>query len=128
MNDKTRIPERWDWWFENGVMHVDRRLDGKYVLFADYMKDLSPQVPQPDEEVAREIMEAPIFNLQDAKVDYHPDAQKDISAIIARHREAATAELRKTLASIAANTCCDKCQEASMVARAALQQGDPAHD
>ncbi len=32
--------------------------------------------------------------------------------------------LRAALESIAANTCCDKCQEAALVARAALSPGD----
>ena len=34
------------------------------------------------------------------------------------------AELRKALESIAKNTCCDRCQEASLVAQAALQGGE----
>jgi hypothetical protein len=32
--------------------------------------------------------------------------------------------LEKALRSIAANTCCDKCQEAALVARAALERKD----
>jgi len=32
--------------------------------------------------------------------------------------------LEKALRSIAANTCCDKCQEAALVARAALEMKD----
>lgn len=38
--------------------------------------------------------------------------------------EAEIAELRRGLKSIALNTCCDKCQEAACVARAALGQAD----
>ena len=34
------------------------------------------------------------------------------------------AALKKALRSIAANTCCDKCQEAALVARAALEGKD----
>ena len=32
--------------------------------------------------------------------------------------------LREALRSIAANTCCERCQEAALVARAALAQGE----
>jgi hypothetical protein len=32
--------------------------------------------------------------------------------------------LREALQSIAANSCCDKCQEAALVARKALQEGE----
>ena len=43
------------------------------------------------------------------------DAQKRIEQL-----EADLAAMREALQSIAANTCCDKCQEAALVARAAL--------
>ena len=36
--------------------------------------------------------------------------------------EAEIARLREALQSIAANSCCDKCQEAALVARQALQE------
>ena len=56
------------------------------------------------------------------------NALKDISdqtqVYIKERYEAADeiARLREALQSIANNTCCDKCQEATLVARAALQQ------
>lgn len=43
---------------------------------------------------------------------------KDMAAL-----EARIAELKAALSSIARNTCCDKCQEAALVARAALEGG-----
>lgn len=44
----------------------------------------------------------------------HPDAIRAIAAYVD--------ELRAALESIAANTCCDRCQEAALVARAALNE------
>ena len=38
-------------------------------------------------------------------------------------RRAENARLREALNSIASNKCCDKCQEAALVARAALREG-----
>lgn len=38
--------------------------------------------------------------------------------------EAERDALREALESIAANTCCDRCQEAALVARAALAKGE----
>jgi hypothetical protein len=35
------------------------------------------------------------------------------------------ARFKMALESIAINTCCEKCQEAALIARAALQQKDP---
>ena len=39
-------------------------------------------------------------------------------------KDAEADRLREALESIAANTCCDKCQEAALVARAALAKED----
>ena len=55
---------------------------------------------------------------------YGDNIAGDIRACVS-HLEAAearVAELEAALKSIASNTCCDKCQEASLVARTALQQ------
>lgn len=48
-----------------------------------------------------------------------PDGTWKLKSVMAL--EARIAELEAALSSIARNTCCDKCQEAALVARAALE-------
>lgn len=45
------------------------------------------------------------------------------AAVRIETQAARIAELEAALLSIARNTCCDKCQEAALVARAALERG-----
>lgn len=48
-------------------------------------------------------------------------AESDISDGLLADAKAEIAQLRAALTSIAKNTCCDRCQEAALVARAALE-------
>ena len=51
-------------------------------------------------------------------------ALNDYAALVQMERDSARAEverLRAALASIAANTCCDSCREAALVAQAAIR-------
>lgn len=52
---------------------------------------------------------------------YHPDRKRYVPADKPSTGEAAGYTMKAALESIAKNTCCDKCQEAALVAREALQ-------
>jgi hypothetical protein len=93
-------------------------LDGTLRLFlqaADEIESLGKRLSEAQTYAARRIEAA------EAEVTRMAEA-------LARERQYAV-QLREALASIAANTCCDRCQEAAVVARAALAknpvQGSP---
>ncbi len=55
------------------------------------------------------------------EVSFH---KEDCTYRIVNEMEAEIAELKKGLQSIANNSCCDRCQEAALVARATLEKSD----
>lgn len=61
--------------------------------------------------------EAVLMDTGDARID-------PVEVVLASAHEREVAALRAALESIAANTCCDRCQEAALVARTALNQGE----
>ena len=83
-------------WLKNDLETAERALDAQ----TDFRKEI-------------ERLNQRIENCQTAKRLHF--ARKD----------AEIERLREALESIAANTCCDKCQEAALVARAALASTDP---
>ena len=61
------------------------------------------------------------FVRRGGRFDYWRDMQK-LAILIYEQLEQDNARLREALQSIAANTCCEPCQEAKRVAQATLQE------
>ena len=61
------------------------------------------------------------FGRDDLGYDYDARADQDEEGDWVRYED--YAQIEAALKSIAANTCCDRCQEAALVARSALETG-----